>query len=348
MARARKATAASVGSVDDIASATRRLQAAGYGTDPERVAQVRKTLDAYRPRGRNPEEQLRALEHVRPLLEVAPLTDAALVNLMRLVPNVAVPALRLRRPMSAADLVGVAAVDDFLAQSGRVYGPRTQSRIRSAAGQLGRALGLPDYPPKARAYPRSARRTPYRTGDIQAYLALADRMPAVHREDALTLIHLADNGLTAAEIAAARGTDVVVAGHPFISVPGAAYTRRLLNARSAPFLIARALHIGGGHLLRPGRDRNAATEAIVGMLASHGRQLDRFRVRSAVDGWRLRLLEASDLAAFFRIVDLQVDSHSYADLFEHVLDATDQQCHDLLARLTATPGRTLGVSDGHP
>ena len=104
-------------------------------------------LNARAPRAMSAEDWGRVLDLIRPLISQPGLSPAAARNVLRLVGYTAVGPLRVGIALTPALLLDIETVDRFLTTDGMRYSVAMRSRIQAAARQLGRALGLPGYPP---------------------------------------------------------------------------------------------------------------------------------------------------------------------------------------------------------
>lgn len=297
----------------------------------EKAAAIEAQIDSFVPSREAATETPAVIEFLRPFLMACDLEPSTVRNMLLLLPRLGIHHVRVGINLTLDNTLSVKALNRYVAEEGKHDAPATQSRTTSAAMQLGRFIGMKDYPPIHRPFPRSKMRAPYSDEETDAYLEMMTRAPRPLRDDATTLIHLARSGVTTGQIRALRGTDIIRLEQTCAVLPnGSQFALRPLSAVASRFLRKRAAEVGADHLLRPGMNRLGSVQETIDLMTKYY-PLPRFQVQRAVAAWRVDVLNASGLSAFLLSAGLKASSKAVEDLHPYLRQPSDQECWSLLA-----------------
>ena len=183
-------------------------------------------------------------------------------------------------------------IERFIVANGRAFSAPTRRTLRTNCRALGRALAA--YPePAPVPLPRERAKKPYTAEEISAYLALADAQPTVARARRTTAVIClgAGAGLVGAELAGARGTDVVARSGGVLVEVKARHPRAVpVLSRYGARLVACAAFAGPGYLV--GGTERSRRNVASGLVASLSGGTDLARLEQA----RLRATWLAELA----------------------------------------------------
>lgn len=302
-------------------------------------------VNRYCPSGLRPAEAQAYRAFILPLVTEAGLTPTVVRNVLRHVRYTAARPLRLGIPLTPELVLSRASLEAFLRGEGARYSPEVQSRIRSGVTKLAQALGLPDYPPRGRRYPRTTRGWPYTPRQASAFYRLAEEQSEPLRTDALVLFDLTFHcGATAAQARAVRARDVrVVVDHIVVTLPHTAGGQaRPVAGPPAARLAERASQLApDDYLVRPGRVRKRACEEIATQLARKAPAVGRFRAQRAADAWTVAVLELVPLPVVIGALAASATSHTLLDLSAMARPVSPSTLHERLLSAQAIFGRSL-------
>lgn len=193
-----------------------------------------------------------------------------------------------------------AVIERFIVANTRVFSAPTARTLRTNCRAIGRALAA--YPePAPVPLPRERAKKPYTAEEISAYLGLADAQPTPARamRSAAVICLGAGAGLVGAELAGARGTDVVArSGGVVVDVGGRRPRAVPVLSRYGARLVRSATFAGPGYLVGGTEaSRHNVASALVASLAGGTDlpRLDQARLRAT---WLSELARALGLQAF--------------------------------------------------
>ncbi len=191
-------------------------------------------------------------------------------------------------------------IERFIVSSERAVSAPTRRTLRTNCRAIGRALTA--YPePAPVPLPRERAKKPYTAEEISAYLALADaqRTVARARRTGAVICLGAGAGLVGAELAGARGTDVVArSGGVVVDVGGRRPRAVPVLSRYGARLVRSATFAGPGYLVGGTEaSRHNVASALVASLAG-GTDLPRLEQARLRATWLSELARALGLQAF--------------------------------------------------
>ncbi|MCG7286397.1 hypothetical protein MHY85_10495 [Cellulomonas sp. ACRRI] len=326
MARARKATRHLhlVGLADEDAALLAQVRPV---PKPETVRENAQVIDAFIPRRDSPPETLEVIAFLRPVLLALDLPRNVTKQALRFLPRLGVRMVRVGMELSITRLIGVDAVERYLSEEGAAETEYMKSRVTSMAVQIGRTIGMPDYPRRHRPHSRTERRAPYTDDEIEDYLVAASRLSQPQGDNATTLILLGRSGILSSRVADVLGTDIIRYRRRWsIIVPRAHPAEvRPLPAIAVSFLRKRAEKVGAKPLLRPGMSRGRCVTETIDQFTPHT-QLPRFLVSRAVSAWQVDVLNHTGIAAFLRITGQSPNGSAVRDLFPYLTVPTTSEC----------------------
>jgi integrase len=191
-------------------------------------------------------------------------------------------------------------IERFIVVNAAVFSAPTARTLRTNCRALGRALAAYPEPTPVRL-PRERAKKPYTAEEISAYLGLADAHPTLARalRSAAVICLGAGAGLVGAELAGARGTDVVArSGGVVVDVGGRRPRAVPVLSRYGARLVRSATFAGPGYLVGGTEaSRHNVASALVASLAGGTDlpRLDQARLRAT---WLSELARALGLQAF--------------------------------------------------
>lgn len=304
----------------------KKEHAAQKATTPKRQLPIRaqrlEVIANTRPAGLTDDEWRPVHDFVAPLIEAAELPPDVAGRIMRIVGVTAITPLRVGAPLTAQDLFAPAAMTRFIATEGAGMSRAMKQQFRTSAARLGRAIGMPEYPPIDDGVPRTGRDGPYTTTERELYYAAVARIvDPDFRADGQSMLDLSfEAGVTATQGRIVCGTDVKQWGHHVVV--------RLVDPKGirppierpvrdavAPRLLARAKAVGAKEMIRPGfADRDDYVETTVKRIRQADPRLPNFLMQRAADAWAIDILERLDLPVLPRVLGLAQSSHTLTDL----------------------------------
>ena len=190
-------------------------------------------------------------------------------------------------------------IERFIVVNAAVFSAPTARTLRTNCRALGRALAAYPEPTPVRL-PRERAKKPYTAEEISAYLGVADAQPTPARamRSAAVICLGAGAGLGGAELAGARGTDVVARSGGVVDVGGRRPRAVPVLSRYQGRLVRSATFAGPGYLVGGTEaSRHNVASALVASLAGGTDlpRLDQARLRAT---WLSELARALGLQAF--------------------------------------------------
>lgn len=282
-------------------------------------------------------EHWAALRYLAPMLLQARLRPRATRNVLILLLPVVVHYQRVGLELSPDRLLSRATIEEYLAGEGRRHTPDVRKNVVQAAGQLGRALHLAEYPPKFPGYPASVWNLPYDLSDWQAFIDRANRMRReTHAEETCALIDLCfAAGARRPQLERIRGTDISETRglvRVTMTVKGEVQ-HRPLGGRPAERTLAFARQRGSAYLFRPdGRgDRPHAIQRVLEQLQKATGV--RFQIGRAAASWELRMVQAAGIRAPFDILGIGAKGHTVMRLADECPRSDPREREAILMRM---------------
>lgn len=215
--------------------------------------------------------------------------------------------------LSPDQLLSRATIEEYLAGEGRRHTPEVRKNIVQAAGQLGRALHLAEYPPKFAGYPATTWKLPYDNSDWQSFIQHANSLGPVHADETRALIDLCfAAGARRRQLERIRGTDISES-QGLVTVTLTVkddVQHRPMVGRPAEQTLAHARRSEDNYLFRP-NGRGDRPHALQRVLEQFRRATGaHFQIGRAASSWDLRMVQAAGIRAPFDILGIGTNGNT--------------------------------------
>lgn len=298
---------------------------------------ARVVFDYQNPQVMTPPERWAAFKVVAPMLIKARLRTKVTKRLLGFLMPIAAYYVRMGLELTPDKLLSRATIENYLDHGGRVHSPEVRKNTVQAAGQLGRALQLAEYPPKFRQYAASAVDLPYTMWDWRFFISLAEQMSDAFSDEMCVMIDLCFGaGARAPQLDALLGTDVTdLTDRVAITMTVNGVTQqRFVGGDPADRIADQAARVQDNFLLRPNSLAKTRRNEVSQLTSTFARSSGfNFRPRLAADYWATELYRAARARASFDIVGYTMDGNKPFKLLGQGEPSTPEQRAALLERL---------------